>query len=55
MDVKTGITAKLAISNFASWSDQLKAHLMSKNLHEYIMDVADFQVNACVYRAQEGI
>ena len=37
MDAKTGVTAKLAIGNFATWSDQLKAYLMSKNIYQYVV------------------
>ena len=36
MDANTGITAKLAIGNFATCSAQLKAYLMSKNIYKYV-------------------
>ena len=54
MDAKTGITAKLAIGNFAAWSDQLKAYLMSKNLYKYVVGAEETKLNTYEYTAPDS-
>ena len=39
MDPRSGITAKLTVDNWSTWSKQFSAHLMSKGLYKYIADV----------------
>ena len=53
MDAKTGITAKLAIGNFATWSDQLKAYLMSKNFKKYVAGRKETMATMYEYAADD--
>ena len=54
MDAETGITAKQVIVNFAVWSDQLKAYLMSKNLYKYVVEAEETKLSTYEYRVPDS-
>ena len=55
MDAKTEIQAKLTIDNFETWSDHLKAYLISKSLYKYEAGAKSTQDAMYEFAAEDGV